>query len=211
LQVYIDSRIPNAYNLLVKVRYTQKFREIKKAWLLRNNILDQAADIYFTWCGLKVFDASSAKVLGVQLDENGRLILKGSDDGFAEDGDKLVLVATTNAVVEGEKRMAEEEKAREAARQNGELSSATNEAPAERHIKVQLRSKDRNELKLKVKESTTIAKIASAFLSQHKLSAQFQVRIEFDGETLDHGLLVGQTEMMELDDDEPVVLDVYIQ
>lgn len=107
IQVLVNSKIPGTAPLLVRRKYTQNLKDIRIAWCQRQNFDEkQTDDVFFTYRGHRVFDVATCKSLGIDLNEYNLPIVRGNKDN-TEDGDQVVLWATTQAIIDEEKRAAE--------------------------------------------------------------------------------------------------------
>jgi hypothetical protein len=206
IELLIDSHLPEGRHLLVKIRYSQKFKEVRQAFCKHNSLApDKARQVMFTWKGLKVYDGSSCKDLSVELNSSGLPVLRSSS-GREESADKLTLVATTKEIDQQEKAEAAQEEAAKLAALEAEASGGPEVlVEKEKEYRIVLRSKGFSDYKLKVKASTEIEKIMGAF-SRHSKSEK-TLSIQFDGEELSPDMKFGETEVVEAE--EPVMLDVY--
>jgi hypothetical protein len=151
IQVLVNSRIPSTLPLLVRRKYTQNLRDIRIAWCQRQGFDEKRTeDIFFTYRGHRVFDVATCKSLGIDLNEDNFPIIRGNKDNI-EDGDKLVLWATTQAMVDEEKRAAESaaEAVRKREEQEAEGLMPLPEQP--RGIKILMKSKGYEPYRLMVR------------------------------------------------------------
>jgi hypothetical protein len=147
IDLFIEPRIPDTDPMIIKRRYKQNFGPVREAWCKHNNIdKAMAAEVYFTWRGNRLYDVTSISSLGIKLDVEGLPVLVGADR-YPHRLDKLSLVATTEDVEREEKRRVEEE----GARRKAEAEAALEPKKKELGIKVILRSKQYQEVKLIVK------------------------------------------------------------
>jgi hypothetical protein len=135
ISIFIDPRIPDARPLLVTRKWNQRLREVRTEWCKRQDFVADFADtVILTWRGIRVFDVASCKSLGIELDVNGQAILSGRD-GIDESGEKVLLVATTPALIEEEKKAAAEAERKREDEANG---ITTNVAPAPERKKIRI-------------------------------------------------------------------------
>jgi hypothetical protein len=147
ISLFIEPRIPDTEPMIVKRRYKQNFGPVREAWCTHNKLEKAAAaKVYFTWRGNRLFDVTSISSLGIKLDVEGLPILKGPN-GYSHRLDKVSLVATTEDVEREGKKRAEEEEARRKAEEEAKLEPPKKEPG----IKVILRSKYYQDVKLIVK------------------------------------------------------------
>jgi hypothetical protein len=228
LSILIHSDIPETAPLLVKRRYRQTFKDVRKAWCSKNSIPEPGQnDVFFTFRGRKVFDVATPKSLGIKLDYDGSPVLKG-EDGYSEPGDKIDFIATTLAIMEQQRKDALDElEARLRAEKEREQSVLPENQ--EKQYRVIMRSKGHPDHKILVREvfsdhlwlssinyllesqSTEVQRIAGVFRRQYQIEADKRITIIYDGEELSPDMQVKDTEIIELDPGEPALLEVYIK
>jgi hypothetical protein len=154
LSIFIHSDIPETAPLLVKRRYRQTFKDVRRAWCSKNAIPESDQNnVFFTFRGRKVFDVATPKSLGINLDYDGSPVLKG-EDGYSEPGDKVEVIATTLAIQEQQRRdaLAEIEARLRAEKEREEPHSETVAKNQEKQFKVIMRSKGHEDHKILVRE-----------------------------------------------------------
>lgn len=208
IELFMDSHLPDSRNLLVKVRYSQKFKEVREAFCKHNDLAGEAVkDVILTWKGLRVYDGSSCKDLSsIELTSRGMPIMKLTS-GREESAQRIVLVATTREIDAQEKADAWREKqaALEAALEAEARGGAELVVEKEKLYRIVLRSKGYDDYKLRVKASTEIEKIIGAF--RRFSNSDKSLSIQFDGEELGPEMQIGDTEVAEAE--QPMMLEVY--
>ena len=159
VQIFKASRIPNTNPLIVHRRLSQRIQEIRTAWCEKQGFPRESYDdIFFVHRMRRVYDVTTCKSLGLDVDAFGNLTMKGAE---GKDGvEKVHLEAVTEDIFQQMK----DEKAQEAKKRSGELradefteaGAADNELvmqqPKEESlIRIVLKAKDRADFKLKVK------------------------------------------------------------
>jgi len=210
VQIGLEPRIANTQPLLVKRRFHQNIKPVRLAWCQQNapphGVLtkEQESDVILTWRGLKVYDFQTCKSLGLQLDDEGLPTIQDSA-GRRERLDRLAIVATT-AKIQAQEKLNEEK------RRMGIVEPPSPPAPeAERQFRLILRSKSYAEQKIRVKASTEVRQIIQAFRRQTGIPADKVPTIHFDGEPLDPCMLVKDTEIADLDGNDPIQLEVHVK
>lgn len=151
ISIFIQPQIPGTQPLLVTRKWNQRLKEVRTAWCQRQDFVADFADtVILTWRGIRVFDVASCKSLGIELDMNGQPILSGRD-GLDESGERIVLVATTPALIEEEKKAAAEAKRKREDEANG-ITTSTAALPEKKKIRIILNAKDYPQHKLIVME-----------------------------------------------------------
>jgi hypothetical protein len=149
LSVFIQSNIPDTNPLLVQRKYSQNIKAIRLAWCQKQGFDEKlTANVFFTYRGLRVFDVASCKSLGVQLDHRGNPVF-----GFSKNpelADKLVLTATTQEIIDAEKKAAEEQKQKQEEEAEGIYTAP--EEPKVKEIKIFLKAKGFDNFRLKVRD-----------------------------------------------------------
>ena len=159
VQLFISSRIPNTNPLIVHRRLSQRLEEIRKAWCKKQNFSDEASnDVFFIHRMRRVYDVTTCKSLGLDVDAFGNLTMKGAEG--KEGAEKVHLEAVTEDIFEQIKA----EKAQESKRRSGELppersaaagaadeEDVNQQSKEESLIRLTLKAKGREDFKLKVK------------------------------------------------------------
>jgi len=164
--------------------------------------------VIFLWQGRNVYDVSTFEALGIELDESGSPYIVENDCNRSLPN--VVLVATTKRVEqdlkEEKERLANEEQQR-----LEEEDIAKEDLPKEISYKIILRSKDQDDHKLIVKKDTTIQRIITNFRTQKAIPLDKQISIIFEGDVLNPNDIVEDTDLVEWDSDDPMLLDVSIK
>lgn len=151
IKIFIEPRIPQTDPLVVTRKWDQRFREVRNAWCERQPFVPDFADtVFFTWRGVRIFDVASCKSLGITLNEDGEPVLVDKD-GIDEDMSQIVLVATTQAIIDKEKEAVAEEAKRKEDEANG-ITAGPPAAPEKKKVKIILNAKDYATHKLIVQE-----------------------------------------------------------
>ena len=154
INILIHPRIDGTEPLVVKRKYRQRLRECREAWCERQENLQALgvtpSDIIFAYRGHRVFDFSTIKTLGIQLDEGGNPVFAADEHGHEEPGDQIVIVATTHKLLE-EDRRAEEEAQRQRELGQPEEQPVVEAKPLEPLIKIVLKAKDHDDFNLTVR------------------------------------------------------------
>ena len=78
LQILITSDIDNSVPLIVNRRLSERLKDVRLAWVKRQNLDTDLTDtVFLTWRGKRVFDVTTCKSLGITVDGIGRISLKG--------------------------------------------------------------------------------------------------------------------------------------
>ncbi|KAK0865061.1 hypothetical protein LTS02_005536 [Friedmanniomyces endolithicus] len=152
----------------------------------------------------RVFDVTTCRSLGLNVDAGGNVTMKGAEG--AEGVEKVALEAVTDEIYAQIKAERDrEERIRQGLdeAEEEEAQAGASEAvaqPVEPIVRILLISKERKEpFKLKVKPSTTVAKIMAACKPQFDLAEGQSMYLDFDGERLHPDQSVQDTEITDMD------------
>lgn len=157
VQLFVTSQIPNTNPLIVHRKLSQRLQEIRQVWCNKQGFSeDTANDVFFIHKMRRVYDVTTCKSLGLDVDAEGNIVVKGADG--KQDVDKVHLEAVTSAIFAEMKA----EKARESQKRSGEIAqqdeaavgpaATVPEAPVEESvIRLVLKAKEKDDFKLKVK------------------------------------------------------------
>ncbi|KXX81613.1 hypothetical protein MMYC01_202211 [Madurella mycetomatis] len=214
---FLTSRLPGAAAPVVaRRRLNQGVALMLEVWVdtQRNRGIvvpdDVARNLFLTWKGNKIYSQSTIASLGVQVDAHGQL--KGGDgEGYKRGGIHLE-VWTEEAYQEwlvwkGREQalklgaLDDEEDGGEEGR--GAALGAEGEGVEEpvavqqkkKGIKVVLKAKDYEALKLTAKEDSTIETLVEVFRTQREVGPEWDVAIYFDGERLEEDSLVNDADI----------------
>jgi hypothetical protein len=153
LDILVYSDIEGTTALMVKRKWNQNFRDIRKAWLDRQPALTDKvkSEIYFTWRNKKVFDVATCQNLGIKLDEYGNALIPNEQGPYKDTNDRIVLVATTDAQVKLEKEKEEAERRRKE-KEEEEEDSPPVQAKNDGQTKIILKAKEYAEHRLMVRK-----------------------------------------------------------
>jgi hypothetical protein len=160
IDILVWSPIEGTAPLLVKRKWNQNFRDIRKAWLQRQADLPEQLkkDVYFTWRNKRVFDVASCRSLGIKLDQYGNALIPSDQGPYRDVNDRIVLCATTDARLKAEKEAEAETKERE----EEEPRATPVQPPPSDEIRVILRAKGYSEQKIRGKPVSSSMGIQNA-------------------------------------------------
>ncbi|OBT76648.1 hypothetical protein VF21_05314 [Pseudogymnoascus sp. 05NY08] len=208
LTILITSPLPNTTPLLIRRRLSQRLKDVRLAWCVRQppHAGAAGANIFLTYRGLRVWDTSTCGSMGVKISRAGGVL----DDGGGGEGGDVHLEAWTREAFEAYKA-AEEERARNAhlGLENddsgvGGVAAAAEAAPSqqqpqEEKLRIILRAKDMPEVKLRVKVTTKIADLVAAFRAQREAEVGGRsVELWFDGDRMEEDDCVGDADLEDL-------------
>lgn len=113
VRIFITSNIPNTNPLIVQRKLSQNLKEVRLAWCARQGFDDEmTSSVFLTWRGKRLFDVTTCKSLGIGVDEDGHIVVKGEMAAFDQ---QIHMEAMTEEIFE-EARIA---------RQNGSFHRST--------------------------------------------------------------------------------------
>ncbi|MCJ1247433.1 hypothetical protein MMC30_004647 [Trapelia coarctata] len=205
VSILITSHIPNTNPLIVNRRLGQRLKDVRAVWCQKQNFtLEAAQKVVLTWRGKRLFDVTSCRSLGIGVDADGNIVMKGEKDVFGEENRQIQMEAMTLETLE------EKKKAKERLERNEETQDAPEEPPIdeqkeESQIRIILKAKEREDFKLLVKPTTSIGRMINAFRITNEISPEKEVYLLFDGERLEPPTLVGATELSDMDNIEAYI------
>ncbi|KAI9839635.1 MAG: hypothetical protein M1819_002261 [Sarea resinae] len=223
VHLLISSPIPNTKPLIVKRHMSQRLKDARLAWCRWQGFSPEISNaIFLTWKGSRLFDVTTCKALGVDAETLGRregalelgIDVMGDKAKDQEAQRQIHVVAVTEEIFMFERRQREKER-ESAARGSQDFEPEADfelqevKAPPEKSIKVQIRCKGYQDLRLVVKPTTRFSHLESAFRQAHNIQLEREVGLFFDGDRLKLDDLVGSTEMGSEDGIEFV--DAYVK
>ncbi|KAM3414663.1 hypothetical protein BST61_g9821 [Cercospora zeina] len=201
ISLFVTTDIPDAVELLVKRKMSQDLGTVRRAWCGKQGFSEEFSDkVFFTWNGLRMYDFTTCKRLGLEIDSAGNVVRgdQQDDDGAA----KVHVVATTQELFDQQKA----ERARQAKAGSAQYKPEVEaESPAEeeqqqrKEVKLIVRAKDQRPVQVQVFSTTKISKIINYAKKQMGVSADQPAYLSFDGDRLDPDDVVGNTEMEDLE------------
>ncbi|MCJ1281956.1 hypothetical protein MMC26_001279 [Xylographa opegraphella] len=202
VSLLITSRIPNTKPLIVNRRLSQRLKDVRIAWCQRQQFTTEATqNVILTWRGKRLFDVSSCKSIGIGVDSEGNIVMKGEKDIFGEADRQIHLEAMTEEtlrVLKKAKEHAEAEGIMEDAIDEIE-EPAPNQPNQEQQIRIILKAKELKDFKLIVKPTTLLSRMINAFRIEYNIDPGKEVYLVFDGDRLDPPIAVGDTELSDMD------------
>ncbi|KAM0462264.1 hypothetical protein ACHAPV_003738 [Trichoderma viride] len=211
--ILVRSNIPGTKVAIMKYQFDRPIRLIRDSWFAlqeRNKHPElpivSAEEIILTWQRKKVYTYSSLLGLGIRPQGDGKIIADEYAKGGLQDGrTKVVFEAWTT---EGFQQMELEEELR-MKREAGELSdeeSAQEEQAKETKLRIVLRAKDMEAVKLTVRLETTVETLIVGFRTQRSIPSSKDVGIWFDGDRLEEHQTMEDVDINDMD-----TLEVHIK
>lgn len=85
-QLFITPEMPNASPLMVRVRIDNTIEKPRLAWCAKQGFSPQMTrNVFFTWKGSRVYDSSTIKRLGIQVDRHGNVSVDGDTNIYDDE------------------------------------------------------------------------------------------------------------------------------
>lgn len=157
VQILITSRIANTEPLIVSRRITQRLKDVRVTWCQRQGFTqDFMNSVFLTWRGKRLFDVTTCKSLGIAVDQDGNVLMKGQRDILGEEDRQIHMEAMTEEILEQYKK----EKKHAAGEDDAEDHEGKEELVAqpkqEAQVRIILRAKGIDDFKLIVKPVSNI-------------------------------------------------------
>jgi hypothetical protein len=212
INIMVTSKMENTVPMMVKRKLGQGMKLVLDTWAARQRahgtrIVGDNAGLFLTWKKKKVYDHSTAASLGVQVGEDGRLVGDASD-GFRNGG--IHLEVWTDDLYSNYIRQKERERALHLGLSDSEeeREPTPSLSPKKKGIRVVLKAKEFEPLKVTIDDDMTVEKLVSTFRSQRPVAPGRNVSIYFDGEKLDDDSLVTDAD---IDPDDANQFEVHIK
>jgi Ubiquitin-2 like Rad60 SUMO-like len=201
VSILINTKIPNAKQLIVNRKVSQPMQQVRKVWCSRQNFDDEmTAKVIFTWRGRRLYDTTtSTHLLNVLKKERARQMggLANEDDEDPSNG-RIEVEAMTKDMYEQRQRRDDTEtdttRTTDPSTQD-DPSRDKSATPPEPVYKIVMNAQGLEALTLKVRPSTPIAKVMAGFKKVRNVDAEKTCWLVFDGERLDPDAAVGDTEI----------------
>ncbi|KAK0621730.1 hypothetical protein B0T17DRAFT_618142 [Bombardia bombarda] len=212
INVLITSRDPDLHELRAKRRLKQNLKLILDTWISLQRSRgffisdEEASKLFLTWKGNKIYSHNSAASLGVKVDSDG--VMRDSGDGYIKSakGGLHLEVWTEDAYAKYLEKKEHERKVQMGLVDDDDPFRLDEEEagtpPAEekrKGIKVVLKAKDLDPLKITIQDDTTVEVLIAAFRKNRDVQPDQNLAIYFDGERLDEDTLVVNADI-DLDD-----------
>jgi len=205
-QLFIESDLPHTAPLMVKVRIDSTIEKPREAWCARQNFTpEMTRNVFFTWRGIRLYDSTTIKRLGIKVDDYGNVSIEGDSNIYDENTlPKVHVRAWTDETLAQHKReiAAEAEAARRAAEPSPDIEErdpTPEPTPAAKKYRLYLKARGMEDVKIQAKPDTTFEKLADAFRTTRNIPKTQPVTLMFDGERLSPMDTVQDTELEDMD------------
>ncbi|KAI9850458.1 MAG: hypothetical protein M1838_005670 [Thelocarpon superellum] len=201
VSIFVTSRIAHTKPLLVQLRLQQRLKDLRLAWCGKQGFDDEAASaVFLTWRGIRLFDVTTCKSLGVGVDRDGTVVHHGTRDRLGDLDRQIHMEALTEEIMEEDRKKREkEQQGPDEDEDHGTSQSQSQPLEPREQIRVMLKSKGYDDFKLIVRPTTKISQIVHAFRLSRSVGAEQEVFLVFDGDRLDPEHMVTETEIADLD------------
>jgi len=179
VRIFISSAIPNTVPLLVSRKLSQRLQEVRKAWCARQNFSEDMADsVFFTYRNRRLWDVTTCKSLGIDVDSSGNIRQKDDFDLYSENDGKIHLEAVTPEIWEENTRRAEKSRTEEVEEEEQDI---VEEQPPveEQRIRLFLKARGYEDFRLQVNPVSSyfhspyiVFLSLISLISRHQLSNQ---------------------------------------
>ena len=156
VQILITSHIPGTEPLIVSRKISQRLKDVRLAWCERQHFAPEfIPTVFLTWRGNRLFDVTTCKSLGIGVDAEGDILLKGKKDIMGEEDRQIHMEATTEEIIADHQKTK-----RRIATENFEEDEAEEALPVrnekEAQLRIILKAKGFEDFKLIVKPVRTL-------------------------------------------------------
>ncbi|KAF2832238.1 hypothetical protein CC86DRAFT_280471 [Ophiobolus disseminans] len=206
IQLFVSPEIPDAKPLMVKVRIDSTLEKTRLAWCGKQGYSPALTkDILFTWKGTRVYDSTTIKRLGIEIDAHGNVSVQGDNNIYDNVNlPKVYVEAWTPQLFKQfqEQEAAEAAAKRKAAEPSPEIEArdpTPEPAPKERKFRLTMKAKGKEDFKLYVRPTTTFAHIASAYKLNRGVDESQPITLMFDGDRLAPMDIIADSELEDMD------------
>ena len=105
VEILITSRIENTESLRVKRKISQRLKDVRVTWCLKQGFAqDFMSNVVLTWRGKRLFDVTTCKSLGIAVDQDGNVLTKGQKDIVGDEDRQVHMEAMTEGMLENDKK-----------------------------------------------------------------------------------------------------------
>ncbi|EJP70709.1 uncharacterized protein BBA_00339 [Beauveria bassiana ARSEF 2860] len=220
INIVVTSEIPDTRPCLVKFRFDRPMRLVRDNWTALQHrhkvplrdLVDRDDDVILTWRRKKVYMTStllSLRILPSATTPGAAVVERSMRDGFNDTGTRVHMQAWTPALFaqmerEDEAARRQREMPSETAGEGGEGNDAEDDEEEEKSaaaamVRVVLKSRDREPVKLKVLPETTTDLLVAAFRAQRDVPPGADVALWFDGMRLQEGATMEDADIDDMD------------
>ncbi|EQK98375.1 Ubiquitin [Ophiocordyceps sinensis CO18] len=214
VDILVTSTVLNAGPCRMKFLFDKPLRVVRNSWVAlqrRNGVqlpLLNDDDVILTWRRKKVFIFSTLLSLGIRPQGDGRLEVDGHDrEGLADNRTRVHMEAWTPELFQE----MEQQEALRRKREAGELDESEDEArdeppTPEVRIRVILKARGLEDVKLTVRPETTVETLLIGFRTQRSIGSDKAVSVVFEGERLEEHVTMEDADIADMD-----LIDVHVK
>lgn len=152
VQILITSRIANTEPLIVSRKITQRLKDVRVTWCQRQGFAqDFMNTVFLTWRGKRLFDVTTCKSLGIAVDQDGNVLMKGQRDILGEEDRQIHMEAMTEEILEQYKKEKKHAAGGDDAEDHECEEELVGQPKQEAQVRIILRAKGLDDFKLIVK------------------------------------------------------------
>ena len=107
VKLFVSSQLPGTQPLIIYRKLSQRLQEIRQVWCKKQGLSEQfTKDVYLIHRMRKLYDVTTCKSLGLYVDDQGQIAMKGAEN--EDDVDQVHLEAVTDEIFA--KKKAEKER-----------------------------------------------------------------------------------------------------
>jgi Ubiquitin-2 like Rad60 SUMO-like len=202
VQILITTEIPNAKSLIVNRKVSQPMQQVRQVWCSRQNFNeDMTAKVIFTWRGKRLYDTTTSMRLLTVLKEERARQMGGLVDDEDEDpsNGRIEIEAITKDMYEQNVLQKNREEVDGDGNGDAHLQDRQSHersiTPTKQEFTIVMNAQGLEALRFKVRPHTSIAKIMAAFKKMRKVDPEKTCWLVHDGDRLEPGLTVSETEI----------------
>ncbi|KPM38077.1 hypothetical protein AK830_g8493 [Neonectria ditissima] len=204
-KIFVSSSLPGSHPILVKFLFDKPLRLVRESWVALQAQKGtpipegQKDDIILTWRRQKIYNYSTLLSLGIRSQADGRLVADShSAEGLTESRTRVHMEAWTPESFQQMEREEETRRRRDA----GDLpdeDTASEPEPPEVKIKIILKARDLDDVKLTVRPETTVETLVTGFRTQRDVPASQEISLWFDGDRLEEHVTMDEADIDDMD------------
>lgn len=184
LQIFITSPIENTRALIVQRKLSQALREVRFAYCEKQQFSPEFAKrTFFVHRGIRVFDNTTCKGLGIHVEPDGSLSDRMGGISTIE-GHRIDVELVTPEIFEAQQKQRTRLLSPDIEENDEQVEEQGPEKDAEPNIRLNLKSKGFDEFKATIKPSTTLASLVAMFRSERNIGEEKELALVFDGDRL---------------------------
>lgn len=208
VEILITSKIPNTKSLIAKLQLGQPFTRLRQIWCEKQGFDKRMADsVQLHFRGMRLWDATTCRSMGFGYEPStDRIVYKREPSADWGRPPKIAF----EAVSEGNEEQ-EEDAGNIASEQEGDADGIGADTETERSerpkgMRLILRAKYMKDVKVAIPPSDKVERLVMALRKTWALRPDVQMRLYAEGDKLDPGSLVGDTDLADMD-----IVEVHVR